>query len=291
MDVLGDTAAIAHQYAKLAGAAQATESDGSKVIVVPIELANAGVWSVSYDVRGDSIGGSLAVTISHVLIAPSSAATNELARIARQAGWTEQGPTPTVAGGFCGGISQLVQSSRYSDDVPLYSPEALNALRLIESTIPGPDNDEWRALVEDIREIGTRTAGIDNPTLEALASDERRLRSGCPDLLEDPTDLPPTSAGATGRAGADPSVASGDLIAILASIPIGQTARRDERLAALRNAGIEAFVLDSRDWKTLGDPYWVLAIGPADERYIGDDCADIEEEYRDLVDGCEPRYL
>ena len=140
MDVLGDTSDLAQKYADLADTTVSTETDGALVVDVPVALAAAGVWSVTYELRGDEIGGSLTVLISSELVAPSPAATNELARIATAAGWSEEGPVPTVPGAFCGAIAQFVESSRYSDDLPLYSVEATNVLRLVESTIPGVAN-------------------------------------------------------------------------------------------------------------------------------------------------------
>ena len=149
---------------------------------------------------------------------------------------------------------------------------------------------KWRQLVDDARTTGTTTTRMDNPTLEFLFSTERRLRSGCPDLLDDQSDVDTDPSPDASTAGEEP-VKFGDLIAILASIPIDQLTTRDDRLTAIVDAGLQAFVLDSREWEALGDPYWVIAIGPADEQYLGEDCAVIEEEYGRLIDGCEPRRL
>lgn len=270
----------------------AEQTDGGLRFEVPVMLHAGGAWHVAFTMTGDSISSGLVVRVEHRLVPPTPAALTEHTAVASAHGWTEDGPEPSSEGAFCGALWFFLSTERYQDTAPLYRDAELNALDHIEAALGNSDaNRDWLGVVADLRETG-QLLRVDNPTLTFLSVQEERLTSGCPALVGSDGEIPSTRSEADGSvATVDPPVTVGDLIAILASVPISEPGSTVNRLEAIRGEGLEAFVLDSRDWDALGDPYWVIAIGPAEERWIGEDCFAIEEDHGHVIDGCTPRRL
>lgn len=94
--------------------------------------------------------------------------------------------------------------------------------------------------------------------------------SQCDDTF-DSAYWPPTTYGPVVQCPATPgggpsmsqtSVPSGSWINVLDSIPVLEVARVDSRAGQFRNSGYDVELLDSRNYSSLRDPYWVLYVGP-----------------------------